>query len=269
MRLRIQFKLTGKRSILPLNYQYPISAWIYKVLSSADDEFSQMLHENGYKTAEGKKFKLFTFSKLQFPNKTWKVIPKSDRMEVWSRNAYLTISFHLPEQTEKFVVGLFQNQKTFIGDKISGIEMQVENIEAIKTDIPNTESIILKSISSIVLGVDIKGEKNEQYVSPLHPEYKKLFLQNLADKYEAIGKNFISVKDLDFEVIKIHKNRKGDPKTELQKIKAFTSEQTEIRGHYFDFELKAPKEIIEIGLNSGFGSMNSLGFGFCKVIGVD
>ena len=52
----------------------------------------------------------------------------------------------------------------------------------------------------------------------------------------------------------------------MQTIKAHTSAQTKVRGYYYEFEIKAPAEIIEIGLNAGFGSMNALGFGFCEII---
>lgn len=260
MQLKIKFKLSGKRQKLPLNYQYPISAWIYKVINKADKEFAQMLHENGYVTGEGKRFKLFTFSKLNFPPKTWKIIPKSDRMQVWARNGYLTISFQLPEQTEKFVMGLFQEQKAFIGDKISGIEMEVESIEAEKIDIPETKTIKLKPLTSMVLGIDTEEGQNEQYVSPLHPEYKRVFLKNLLDKYEATGKNGVSIDDLYFAVTKLY------PKTTMQTIKAFTPAETKVRGYNYEFELTAPKEVLEVGLASGFGAMCSLGFGLCGMV---
>lgn len=260
MRLKLNFKLSGKKQVLPLNYQYPISAWIYKVLDKADNEFTSILHDNGYTLENGKTFKLFTFSKLQFPKNTWKIIPKSDRMEVWSRNAYLTISFQLPEQTEKFVIGLFKEQKAFIGDKISGIDLEVENIEALKTDVPESKTLKLKTITPIVLGINVEGKENEQYLSPITADYNKLILKNLHDKYRATGKSEINLNDLAFNVTKLF------PKTEMQTIKAHTPAETKVRAYHFEFELTAPKELVEIGLNSGFGSMNSIGFGFCEII---
>ena len=186
MRLKIKFGLSGKKQILPLNYQYPISAWIYKVLSKADEEFTKILHNKGYMLENGKVFKLFTYSKLSFPKHTWKIIPKSDRMEVWARNAWLTVSFQLPEQSEKFVMGLFKEHKAFFGDKISGIDMQVESMEVVRQDNmfgqdlqdgQDSITVKLKTITAIVLGINVEGEKNEQYELPFHADYKKLFLQ--------------------------------------------------------------------------------------------
>ncbi len=263
MRFKIKFILSGKKQIMPLNNQYPISSWIYKVIGKADKEFAKILHENGYRTAGGKQFKLFTFSKLQFPKKTWKILPKSDRMNIWARSAYLTVSFQLPEQSEKFVMGLFKEQQTFIGDKISEIEMKVEGIEVLENvDFGGMgyRRIRFKSLTGIVFGLQIEGKKYEQYISPLHPEYKRVFLNSLIDKYEATGKNDVKVEDLDFIIKEI------SPKTVMQTIKAGTDAETKVRGFNYEFELGAPKEIAEVGFNSGFGNMCSLGFGFCEMI---
>ena len=49
---------------LPINYQYELSAWIYKVLNDGDPIFSEWLHFKGYKS-KNKPFKLFTFSKTK------------------------------------------------------------------------------------------------------------------------------------------------------------------------------------------------------------
>ena len=261
MRFKIKFQLSGKKQILPLNYQYPISAWIYKVLSRADKQFAQMLHESGYKTAEGKAFKLFTFSKLKFPKHTWQIIPDSDRMQIWAKYAWLNVSFQLPEQSENFVMGLFKDQKAFFGDKITGIDLQVEQVEAINDmEIGEYNNVRIKANSAILLGLDIEGKSNEQYVPPIHKDYKRVFLQNLIDKYVATGKEAIDIKSLDFKLVKLQ------TKSSLQTIKAFTPAETKVRAYYYEFDLSAPKEIIALGINAGFGSMNSLGFGYCEVV---
>ena len=264
MRIKIKFKLSGKKQVLPFNYQYPVSSWVYRVLASADAELAQMLHQNGYKLESGKTFKLFTFSQLRFPKHTWKVIPNTDRMELWSRQAFLTISFQLPEQIEAFVAGLFQHQNTVIGDKISKIEMYVETIEVVNLEIPDSKTVKIKCLSPITIGLTEENKKHETYIIPTHHAYKELFLNNLIDKYKATGQSGISRDNIDFHITKLY------TKTTMQKIKAYTNAETEVRGYWFDFELTAPKEIIEVGLNAGFGSMNAMGFGCGEVAdGID
>ncbi len=51
---------------LPFNYQYELSAVIYKILANADQAFAEWLHDNGF-VADKKIFKLFSFSRLQIP----------------------------------------------------------------------------------------------------------------------------------------------------------------------------------------------------------
>ena len=129
-------------------------------------------------------------------------------------------------------------------------------------EIGRCENVEIKALTAIVLGIDVEGEKNEQYEPPVHPKYKELFLKNLLDKYRATGKTDYSLADLDFKVKKLY------TRTIMQRIKAGTPAETRVKGFYFDFELTAPKELIEVGLNAGFGSMNALGFGFCEMVGM-
>lgn len=48
MRFRLTLNRTTKQRMLPMDYQYYISAWIYKVLRYADKDFAHFLHEKGY-----------------------------------------------------------------------------------------------------------------------------------------------------------------------------------------------------------------------------
>ncbi len=264
MQLKLTFQLSGKTQIVPLNYQYPVSAWIYKVLEKADKGFSEKLHEEGYKLKNGKTFKLFTFSRINFPKNTWKIISNTGKMKIWARKAYLTISFQLPAQLEKFVAGLFADQDVFIGDKDSGLKMKVQNIEMLRNDyfdaeVKDNKPVMLrvKSLTGIVLGLDVPEKKYEQYMNPLHEKYKELFLKNLTDKCNAAGVTRFDATELEFKVLNI------SPKTVMQTIKAGTSSETKVKAYNYEFELTAPKKVIEVGMNAGFGSMNSLGFGFC------
>ncbi len=266
MKLKLQFQLPGERQVLPLNYQYPLSSWIYKVMSAADQTFTDLLHNEGYRLENGKNFKLFCFSKLHFPPKTWRIIPGSDRMEVWARNGWLEISFQLPEQTEKFIIGLFKNQELTLGDKISKIKMQVGQIESLRQPALISGTVRLSTKTPMVLGLNMDEELHEQYVSPLNDDYAAVFVKNLIEKHQASGKGLVDAGQVIFKVLQIHRNKKGDPKTELQTIKAHTHEETRVKGWYFDFELTAPAALIETGLNSGFGSMNSLGFGWGEIV---
>jgi len=269
MRLRIKFALSGKKQILPLNYNYAISTWIYKVVARADEDFAKELHDRGYRLQSGKTFKLFTFSRLMFPQKSWNIIPRSDRMEIRARNARLTLSFYLPVQTGKFIVGLFQEQEVAIGDKISRVKMRVEMAESVKQVSFANGKIQYRAVTPLVITRTSGEFRQEQYLSPLDDDFEKRFASNLLDKYRAAciftGKQPEHYTLADIKI----SNLTPHPRSALQRIKAYTAEETSVKGYLFDFELTAPADLHETGFNAGFGAMSSLGFGFCEVISND
>lgn len=262
MRIQIEFELSGKNQFLPFNYQYPVSSWIYKVLSRGDQEFANFLHNKGYVTKHTKEFKLFTFSQLRFPKGTWRLSEKHrDRLQIKSRKAWIDISFHLPEQLNPFVMGLFQDQHVTIGDSFSRIEMKVKNVESKASPIKDTNgNLNFRSKTGVVMGFEHEEKKHEEYIHPLHSEYYRLMLGNLLDKCKAANLDHIKEEDLVFKIGKV------SSKVSLQRIKADTPAETKVKAFHFDFELQAPEEVLNLVYDCGIGSMNSLGFGMCEIV---
>lgn len=48
MRFTLILHITSRNRILPINYQYPLHSWIYRVIQTVDAEFSRFLHDEGY-----------------------------------------------------------------------------------------------------------------------------------------------------------------------------------------------------------------------------
>lgn len=258
--------MSGKKQVLPLNYQYPVSAWIYKVLARGDAELARMLHEEGYQLENGKTFKLFTFSQLHFPARTFKIIPGTDRMELWSRNAWLIVAFQLPQPAEKFVLGLFRDQEVVLGDRISTVSMEVESVEMLEEpEITDTE-VTIRSLSPMVLAENKPDIPHETYLSPTDPAYARLFFRNLLDKHRLFADTLETVDQLWEEGQLKFTCLTPQPKQKLQVIKAHTPEEVKVRGYLFEFVLTAPAGLIQTGLNSGFGSMNAMGFGCGEIV---
>ncbi len=266
MRLKISFKLKGGRQVMPLNYQYPLSSWIYNVLAHGDDVVAKFMHDEGYHLKNGKTFKMFTFSQLYFPRGTYNIIPKSDRMELWSRNAWLTVAFQMPVQAEKFILGLFRDQRVTIGDRISQVTMEVGSVEAEKEPEITSETVKIRCLSPVVVTENKPGNKHETYLSPADNHYAGLLFHNLLDKHKIISDEFAGLdpfvenNGLKFECLTTKPRRK------MQIIKAYTPEEVKVRGFMFDFTLTAPQALIRTGFNSGFGAMNAMGFGCGEII---
>lgn len=262
--MRFRLSLAVKRgSVLPINYHYPFSSWIYKCINQADSSFAFFLHESGYiGSKQGKPFKFFTFSDLNVPQREI----YEDRLIIKSDEVYLDISFLVEQAAEKFITGVFQQQHAGIGDKKSQVDFEVQSIEA--RPVPMKEEMILKTASPIVVSApELSGSKmTANFLSPEDEGYKKYFLQNLIRKYESYASytgNSVSTEweqTLDWELLP------GRVKSRLETIKSGTPSETKVRGFDYQFRIQAPSPLMRIGLLAGFGEKNSLGFGFGEVL---
>jgi CRISPR-associated endoribonuclease Cas6 len=249
-----------KTSLLPVNYQFPLSAAIYKIIQQADKKYSAFLHDTGYRLPNGKSYKLFVFSDLRMPFQI-----KGDRMQINASPASLVIGFHIEEAAAHFISGLFINQRIEIGDKLSKTRFSVSQVQLLQEVLPDSvgevPKVILQPLSPIVVGrKNTKG--NYDFLSPLDPDFPRWLTHNWLEKYKASVRSCVDEealkKSIDIKVI----NTAAELKSRLITIKAFTPAQTKIKGYTkFRMSVKAPKPLLELALNAGMGLFNAQGMG--------
>jgi len=258
MRFKITFNRTGRQRMLPMDYQYYLSAWIYKVIGKADPEFSNFLHTEGYTTGT-KQFKLFNYSPLDFGRPTlWK---EKTLFEIHAEQLSLSVSFHLAEAAEKFIIGLFNNQQVYIGDQFNGLDLVVSQVERLPEPVL-TETMNYRAMSPVVVSLKDENSKYAQYLAPTDKSYSDLIRLNLLNKYNSIPNVTALSEDLNF-----HFRLKGESKSKLVTIRPYTPEQSKVRGFVFDFSLTCPIEIHQLILAAGIGEKNSMGFGWVTSTG--
>ena len=255
MRFKITFNRTGKQRMLPMDYQYYLSAWIYKVIGKADPDFSGFLHAEGY-TSGYKQFKLFNYSPLNFGRPTlWK---EKTLFEIHTDQLYLFVSFHLAEAAEKFIIGLFNNQQVYVGDQFNGLDLEVSQVERLPE--PELKSTMnYRAVSPVVISLKEEDSKYARYLSPADVNYIDLIRKNLWTKYNSVPNITVQPEDINF-----HFKLKGESKSKLVTIKPYTPEQSKLRGFVFDFSLTCPVEIHQLILAAGIGEKNSMGFGWVE-----
>lgn len=244
---------------LTLNYQYPLSAAIYKILQQASPEFSEFLHNTGY--GEGyHQFKFFTFSDIATPFSI-----SGDCMKMKSTIADLQVSFFIPEAAEHFIYGIFMNQQLVIGDKQKKIHFTISQIEKLPDSIIDKKDITeitVEPLSPIVTG--LKNDRGYyDYFSPNEEEFIPCLIHNWLQKYKAAT----TCSEEELEKIKTQTAitisfRSKPPKQRLLTIKADTPEQTKIRGYKnFYLHLHSTSAMLKLALDAGMGLYNSLGCG--------
>lgn len=254
---------SGENSI-PVNYSYPLSAWIYHTISGGNHEFARFLHDTGFQTGI-KPYKLFTFSKLLFPPKGFKV--EDDRLSILMGECRLILSFMAPLALENFITGLFKGQEFLLGDSISRTLLRVESIEIMPPPVL-MRTTRLHCLSPILVSKERPGSRNAEYLSPGHPDYTGILTGNLINKFTAALSHGLidappSVSSNSAEIsLKIL----NTPKSWLSVIKAGTPQQSKLKGFTFDFEITGPEELIQTGYAAGFGEKNALGMGCVQIM---
>lgn len=268
MRFKLSLSKITAASRLPLNYQYELSAWIYKVLAEASPAFSAFLHQQGYRHGS-KQFKLFTYSSLEVEK--YSIDKAQQRLIILSDTITLQISFCLEEAASTFITGLFMNQQVSIGDKLSRVEFVVSSVEALPQ--PSfTERMHFQTISPLCLSAveERNGRLMPQYLSPEDKRFEKLLFDNLVHKFLSAPQLVLAIAQekeslqrdspMHFELLSM-------PKARLITIKTSTPQETKVKGYLFDFAVQAPATLMEFGFQAGFGEKNSMGFGCVEVRG--
>lgn len=250
---------TELKSVIPINYQYPVSAAIYKVIRSADQEYARFLHDAGYAQPDSlKSFKLFTFSDIRTP-----FTISGDRLRLTTRQAELEVCFHLPAAAERFIKGLFQRQQFDIADAKSRSRFEVGSVEALPDplhDYRDTEivSISLEPRSPVVAGLPNESG-NYDFLAPADPRFAESLIYNWRSKIAACHDSETATGAL---LIAESLPLRKPPKSRLITIKAGTPAETKIRGWVnFGLKITAEKRLADLLLNAGAGVYNSQGMG--------
>lgn len=256
MRLRIVGK-TEKRYFIPFNYQYQLHSSIYGLIQKSSQKYSEFLHDKGF-IAQKRVFKLFAFSMLKI--KPFKIC-KEGFLNV-SQIEFI-FSTLVDKSLEHLVQGIFEEQKIFLQFlKDNKVEFDVRLVEILPKPIFQ-DTMKFKCLSPIITSTKklIDGVFKPHYLEYKTGEDKEHFekniKQNLIKKYEAFyGKPY----ERDFEFsFKFDESYIKKQKGKIYKLIDFKG--LKVKGVFAPFEIKAPKELIEVGWEAGFGEKCSGGFG--------
>jgi CRISPR-associated endoribonuclease Cas6 len=262
MIFNISIALQGKQDqrLMPFNYQYPLSSAIHSIMRKSDAEFASFFHNVGYGR---ERYKLFTFSDISFPFET-----KGDRMLLLGQTGSFKICFHVPEAAQHFIKGVFLNEAIVISDKSSAVHFRVQEIDNCLIALPSSPNDIVSVVVQPISPLVISGRRADRSApSAYYSPYERPFVDRLnfswIQKYKAI----YSASDAEIELLKQQIRTeiiffKNPPIERRITIKHGRDEAQKVRGYTrFGLKLTAPKQMIELALNSGLGIKNSIGMG--------
>ncbi len=258
MRLKLTLIQERKKESLPVNTNYYICAAIYRALERSSPEFSGLMHHRGYSSPKDRrKFKLFTFSNLNVPER------KIDgtRLISFSKKISLMISSPMEDFLQHLVTGLFSDGYFFI----EHARFQKGDIQVLP-DPEFSETMEFSMLSPMVVSV-MRPDRSKEFLKYNDERLSAVVLKNLLAKYQAIyGHAFGgSISSFAIRFSEKYLTQRQGKVEKLVKIREGHAEETHIKAILCPFTITAPIELIKVGYDCGFGEKNSVGFGMVKV----
>jgi CRISPR-associated endoribonuclease Cas6 len=262
--MRIQFSLTcQKGTIIPINYQYEVSSWVFETLSKAGGDLCTWVEEKGFDLRK-KNYKFFTFSPLAiFP---YEMDQQRQEFRLLGNQVKISISLYLEPMFEHQVVGLFRQTPLRLG-KLNGAQGQFEVKHWQILPRPNfREMMQFRCISPIsVTSVDeVKG--NNPYLMPDSEDYDMCFFNHAIRRFKAsVQYRSLSEKKMLDPSYPLHFKLQSQPKSRLIHLRSHVDGPLQLRGFAYDFELAMTPLLYEFCYYAGFGENAHLGFGFADL----
>jgi CRISPR-associated endoribonuclease Cas6 len=257
MRLRLTLIQERKTESLPLNSNYYISAAIYRALERSSPEFSDVMHRYGYSNPDDRrKFKLFTFSNLDVPERRL----DGSRLLSFSRSISFTLSSPMDDFLQHLVTGLFSDGAFFIDTA----RFQKGEIQSLP-DPEFAETMEFSMLSPMVVSA-MRPDRSKEFLKYNDARLAPVVLQNLLGKYEAVHQSAFEGETESFRVqfSERYIEQKQGKIEKLITIREGREGETKIKAILCPLRITAPIALIKLGYDCGFGEKNAMGFGMVK-----
>lgn len=241
--MRLIIELNAKEVLLlPIHYNHLVQALIYNTLES---EFASFLHDRGFEGG-GRTFKLFTFSRL---------IGKF-RINDGKIGFEPPVKLIITSPVEQFCQSLLNRLLTKNDAQLGEVLIKVESVKVEKPAVTG-ESVKLRLLSPVVAYSTLyrgDGSKYTCYYQPGDAEFTRIVAENLRKKHRAICNCEAPEGEVKIKPLR-------QPKLHVLEYKGNV-----IKGYSGILVIDGPPELLQVAVDAGIGSKNSMGFG-CVEIG--
>ncbi|HHW31435.1 MAG TPA: CRISPR-associated endoribonuclease Cas6 [Clostridiaceae bacterium] len=242
MQIKLSFS-SEKDIILPIHYNNLIQAFIY---NNIDKRLAAFLHEYGY-ISNGRSFKLFSFSNILCKGK------KEEQSFSFGKKIEFVVASPLEYFCKSIANYMLQRDILYLGQNY----IKTEQMQVINKKIEKDE-IVIKTLSPIVAYSTLirpDGRKYTCYFRPEESDFSRIITENLVKKYNVLSNdNLVAYDWISFTPV-------GRARQNLVYYK-----DTVIKGATGKFIVKGDKKLLQVGIDTGFGSKNSQGFGCVEIV---
>lgn len=259
MRFTITLQALEGNTVLPINYQYPLSSWIYRTLEQGSRELASFLHEEGYSDDSHRRFKFYSFSELRTPGAR----VQGSRLILTRPEARFSIGFLANHAAQTMVMGLFRQAEPFwLGDNHNGGRFIVSAVEM--QMLPPLQGVAdFFTTSPVVVSIgdpNPDGTPGKKFLSPFDEGFEAQFLSNLRHKY-SVARQHGLLEAAEAEPAISYSLLSHSAKEKRIDLLRGQPGYTRVRGYKFRFRLDAPEPVLRLAMLAGVGEKNAMGFG--------
>ncbi|ADC64871.1 CRISPR-associated protein Cas6 [Ferroglobus placidus DSM 10642] len=227
MRLKITLIPEFERQGISINYNHHVATWLCKNIIAADPSLEKKIFDE---------IDCFTFSKLLIPKRRFAIIHDkiyidSDKVELYFSTIHEDVGEALYSNAEKMYALKIGEKRFFVDDVKIFREKSISSKETFVTLSPITVS------------------ENGNYIFPNSKKYFLKMKEWLMRKAEKFGCDY--KEDFEMRILK------AKPKL----IRVFDSA---VRCLEMAFQVEGCENLLELGYKTGFGKLNTFGFGMVK-----
>lgn len=239
MHIKLEFTSSSGILELPIHHQHLLQGLVYHLMGS---ELSTFVHGTGFQV-ENRALRLFAFSRLV------------GRYRIQGQSIFfddpvgLVVASPIDALAQQWASSLTSNDKVRLGDNL----MELSRVEIGWPKVLQN-SVCIRTLSPITAYSTLyryDGSPYTCYFEPGETDFSELVSQNLKRKAQALGIDY--PEDADVTIKPVTKS-----KMSIIKYKGGV-----IKGYSGRFEVNGPVPLLQVGLDAGFGSKNSQGFGLC------
>lgn len=278
MRLHLILRSLNQSCSINLNYQYYLSAALYRWIEKSSPSYARFLHQTGF-SPEGlaRRFKHFCFSQLFVAQRTI----RNGHLIIHSPAVDWYVDMPVEATLQHLVVGIFEKQELYIERKEN--RFFVESVETLPE--PDwTRRMKFRMLSPLTVSIPEEGslpprsncEKGNlqprriipHYLRPNDTRLSEALRANILNKHASLHE--YEPADTEFRCTldeKFIEARGGAEKiSKLITIKQGRTDETKVRGFMCPLTLEGNPELIKLAYESGLGEKGSLGFGMIETV---
>jgi CRISPR-associated endoribonuclease Cas6 len=240
MHLSVVLESESGQFEVPIQYNYPIQAAIYRALTK---DVGGFFHNVGFEH-KGRRFKMFTFSRLMGKS----TLNKERGTICFEGPVTLVVSSPISQFCSSLATGLLNIGTVRIGSAL----LRVITVQVSEPLIAG-ESVDLRVISPVVAYSTMTrhdGRKYTCYFAPGEREFCSLTEENLRKKYAILAQSEAPV------IPPYDVTAKGN-----LRLSVITYKGTVIKGYTCFLRLTGPAPLLQVAIDAGLGAKNSQGFG--------